>query len=253
MVNGFFSWVTKTGDYGLDASPCARIDAFTLVGRTKKVTRVLDDDELRAYWRASEALGYPYGPFFRLVALTALRRNEAAEASWTEFGDWTELGDMGAKRWIIPHERMKAKPGADHRPHLVPITPEIASLLRELPRHAGGTFLFSETGAKPISSFGRAKAELDALMRADLEANGHRAPERWTIHDIRRSCRTRFSSIGIPEHIGERLLAHAVPEIEGRYNLYGAEKEKRAALETWHRALRNIIEPATDNVIPLRA
>jgi len=160
---------------------------------------------------------------------------------------------MGAKRWIIPHERMKNKPGADPRPHLVPITPEIASLLRELPRHVGGNFLFSETGAKPISGFGRAKAKLDALMRADLKANGHKPPERWTIHDVRRTCRTRFSALGgIPEHFGERLLAHAVPEIEGRYNLYGFENEKRAALVTWHRALRNIIEPAS-NVIPMRA
>ena len=112
--------------------------------------------------------------FFQLLALSALRRAEAAEASWPEFGDWIELEDMGAKRFIIPHERMKNKPGAAPRPHLVSIVPAIASLLRELPRHVGGNFLFSATGANAISGFGRAKAELDALMRADLEAKGRR-------------------------------------------------------------------------------
>ena len=45
-----------------------QIDAFTLVGRTNKVTRVLDDAELRSYWKASLELGYPYGHFFRFVA-----------------------------------------------------------------------------------------------------------------------------------------------------------------------------------------
>ena len=217
LIKAFFSWAVKQRKYGLVASPCVQIDAFTLVGRTNKVTRVLDDAELRAYWKASEALGYPYGHFFRFVALTALRRDEAAAASWPEFGDWIELEDMGARRFIIPHERMKAKPGADHRSHLIPITEAIASLLRELPRLAGCDFLFS-SGTKPISGFGRAKAKLDAIMRRDLEAQGH-AFEPFTTHDVRRSARTRFSSLGIPEHIGERLLAHAVPELQGRYNL----------------------------------
>ena len=90
-------------------------------------------------------------------------------------------------------------------------------------------------------------------MRRDLEAQGH-AFEPFTTHDVRRSARTRFSSLGIPEHIGERLLAHAVPELQGRYNLYGYEAEKRAALEKWHAALDHIVNPKpSSNVIPMRA
>ena len=134
LVKGFFTWVTKTGDYGLDASPCARIDTKTLVGENREVTRVLADHELRAYWHATETLGYPLGPYFRLLLLTAVRRTEASNAAWKP-----EI-DLDAKRWIIPAERMKGKPGKA-RAHLVPITPAIEALLNELPRHAGGPFL----------------------------------------------------------------------------------------------------------------
>ena len=55
LIKAFFSWAVKQRKYGLVASPCVQIDAFTLVGRTNKVTRVLDDAELRSYWKASEA------------------------------------------------------------------------------------------------------------------------------------------------------------------------------------------------------
>ena len=134
LVKGFFSWAVKQRKYGLVASPCAQIDAFTLVGRRTKSPACWTTPSFAPIGRQAWSLGYPYGHFFRFVALTACRRDEAAAASWTEFGDWTELEDMGAKRFIIPHERMKAKPGADHRSHLIPITEAIASLLRELPR-----------------------------------------------------------------------------------------------------------------------
>jgi hypothetical protein len=111
-----------------------------------------------------------------------------------------------------------------------------------------------KNGATPISAFSRAKAELDAAMTIELEAAG-REFRPFGIHDIRRSCRTWFSRLGIAEHIGERLLAHTQGELDRRYNLYGFEPEKRAALERWHSALEDIIEgrQAGSNVVSLRA
>jgi integrase len=244
VIKGFFSWCVDTGDYGLEVSPAARIKTAAFVGQNREVTRMLADHEIAAYWRAAGTLGYPLAPYFRLLMMTGLRRLEAAEASWPEFD--------GNGRWVIPAERMKGKPGKT-RPHLVPVTPKIAELLESLPRFQGGEFLFSTmAGRKPISSFSKAKDALDAAMRADLEERGH-AFEPWTIHDVRRTCRTRFSGCGIPEGLCERLLAHNPPEITRRYNLHAFEQEKRAALESWHRALDNIIGGTGDNVIRLRA
>jgi integrase len=174
--------------------------------------------------------------------LTGVRRLEAAEASWQEI-------DLGSRRWVIPAERMKARPGKA-KPHLVPITPAIEALLNETPRFTGGQYLFSNSGgAKALSAFSKAKHDLDEAMKADLGD----AFRPFVIHDVRRTCRTKFSEIGIPEHIAERLLAHAVPEIERRYNLHGFEKEKAAALERWHSHLEGIVEGRPNNVVQLRA
>ena len=46
--------------------------------------RVLSDDEVVALWRAAGRLGYPAGPFYRLLLLTGVRLNELADAKWSE-------------------------------------------------------------------------------------------------------------------------------------------------------------------------
>jgi hypothetical protein len=45
--------------------------------KEKSRDRVLDDEELRDVWNASGEIDYPYGPFVRLLILTAQRRGEA--------------------------------------------------------------------------------------------------------------------------------------------------------------------------------
>jgi hypothetical protein len=38
--------------------------------------RALSDDEIRCFWAACEAAGWPFGPLFELLLLTAQRRYE---------------------------------------------------------------------------------------------------------------------------------------------------------------------------------
>ena len=180
VLRAFFNWVIDSGDFNLHVSPCAKLKPTVLIGPRNVRSRVLKDHEIAAYWRAAETMGYPFGKLFQLLLLTALRRDEAADARWGEI-------DMAAKLWVIPAERMK-----DGSAHAVPLTPEISALLESLPRFSGGDFLFSTTGGqRPVSGFSKAKARLDALMRKELEAQG--LPfEDFVIHDIRRTCRTRF-------------------------------------------------------------
>jgi integrase len=118
--------------------------------------------------------------------------------------------------------------------HAVPLMAEILALLESLPRFSGGDFIFSTTGGqKPISGFSKAKARLNALMRNDLEAQD--VPfEDFVIHDIRRTCRTRFSALPVEDIVRELLVAHARPGLHKVYDLHAYEKEKADALKLWH-------------------
>ena len=103
MLRAFFNWVIDSGDFNLHVSPCAKLKPTVLIGPRNVRSRVLKDHEIAAYWHAAEAMGYPFGKLFQLLLLTALRRDEAADARWGEI-------DMAAKLWVIPAERMKGAP-----------------------------------------------------------------------------------------------------------------------------------------------
>jgi len=128
-LSSVFSWLVDDGQ--LEISPMAKLKPTVLIGRKAARSRVLDDHELGAYWRAADALAYPFGKLFQTLALTALRRDEASEAVWSEI-------DMAAKLWVIPGRRMKN--GAAHS---ILLTPDILLLLEGLPRFHGGPFVWA--------------------------------------------------------------------------------------------------------------
>ena len=74
LARRLFSWAIDQQVYGLETSPCERLKPKAIIGKKVFRTRILDDDELRAFWRATQRLGYPYGPLFRMLALPASAR-----------------------------------------------------------------------------------------------------------------------------------------------------------------------------------
>ena len=227
----------------VEHSPCAQLSPKRLIGERQRRDRVLSDSEIAALWKASEPMGYPYGPLYRLLLLTGVRLSEACEASWDEF-------DLQAHVWTIPAARMK-KTGTEAKAHMVPLTDAILEVLETLPRFQGGKFLFSNHyGLTPLKAnrFERHKAKLDVLMQQIL---GNKPPD-WVNHDIRRSVRTKLSALRIPEEVREAVLAHARPGIKGHYDMHHYLDEKRDALTQWAAKLRDIVEPSQSVVVELR-
>ena len=153
----FFNWCIEKDI--LQSSPCDRMKATRLIGARKPRQRVLNDDELRAFWRAAGRLPYPHGPLFRMLLLTGQRRAECGEAQWPEF-------DLAAKLWTIPSERFKSD-----STHMVPLADDVVALLHGLPRWVAGDYLFTHNGGKaPATVSSQAKASLDARMLRTLRA-----------------------------------------------------------------------------------
>jgi integrase len=173
-----------------------------------------------------------------LLLLTGQRRDEIAGAKWSEV-------DLDKGLLTIGAERMKAKAG-----HVVPLSTTAAEILSGLPRFVKGDYVFSgQAGARPFSGFSKAKARLD-------KAAGHVAP--YTLHDLRRTVRTRLAELGVTPFIGESVLAHTQKGVHAIYDLHRYTDEKRAALLAWERRLLAIVAPepepvAPDNVVPMPA
>lgn len=224
-----FSWAIDQRAYGLESSPCDRLRPKAIIGEKKPRQRILTDDEWRALWKASERVGYPYGPLYRMLALTGQRKSEVAEARWREF-------DIAAKLWTIPAERMKSDAA-----HAVPLSGDVIEILKSLPRFTKGDYLFStDFGANPVNGFSKAKVRLDKAMAAELGGK----IEPFVIHDVRRTMRTGLSALPVPDLVRELVIAHSRPGLHRVYDLHAYEKEKRHALELWAAKLRGIVAGA---------
>jgi len=55
----------------------------------------------------------------------------------------------------------------------------------------------------------------------------------FTLHDLRRTCRTGLARLKIAPHIAERVLNHAQEKIPGTYDTHDYIDEKRDALDLW--------------------
>jgi integrase len=245
-------WAVERDAYGLESSPCADMRAQRIVGQKRAVDRILSDDELRAFWRATGRMKFPYQPIYRLLLLTGLRLNEVADAAWPEF-------DLKNKLWTIPAARMKGKNGTA-RPHAVPLTKEMLDILAAIPRFRRGEHLFSTTfGEKPVWVNDKIKKALDARMLRTLRAvarmNGDdyrrvQLPP-WTNHDLRRTLRSGLSALRVNSDVSEAVLAHVKPGIRGVYDRHDYLDEKRHALEAWAGKLGGIVEPPPSNAVPI--
>jgi integrase len=227
IVRRLFNWAISRDTFGIDRSPCDRLRPTDIIGKKPVRTRILTDNELRGLWAATEKVGYPFGPLLRLIALTGLRRKEAAWARWDELS-------LGGAIWTIPAERMKGQNGTAEA-FVVPLTTDMLRVINGLPRIEGSPFLFTSNklGNRPVSGFSAMKDRFDREMTGTATD--------WTIHDIRRTVRTHLSALRVPEMIKELILAHTMPGLKKVYDQWAYLDEKREALELWNARVKEIV------------
>jgi integrase len=246
-LRGLFAWC-KERDL-IDASPC---EGLTAPPRSKARDRVLTDDELRLTWRASERLGYPFGPVVQLLMLTAQRRSEVAGMTWAEL-------DLDAAVWRIPAERTK-----NGKAHEVDLNAQALAVLADVKR--SGALVFPARGEGSVRGFSATKRRLDELAEevraADaIEAGIEPAAEplaEWRLHDLRRTAATGMAGLGFPPHVVERVLNHvsgAQGGLVGVYQRHEYRAERKAALTAWGSYVEAVLSgvPKPSNVRKLRA
>jgi integrase len=238
-IRTMYRWGMGQPRLNIKASPCANLSAQLLIGKKRKRTRVLNDDEIRAIWEACEKDGflYPYGQIVRLLLLTAVRESQIGHATRSEL----QNDENGAPMLVVPSERMKGDDDEPPPPHEIPLTPRMADIIASLPQWSG-PYLFSHKGGKsPVNGWSAAKRRLDKLSGVTG----------WIFHDLRRTARTRISAIPAEEHVREALLAHGRRGIQAHYDQYKYRVEKRHLLQQWDDRLQKILNPLPADVTDL--
>jgi integrase len=224
--------------------------------------RALSDAEIAEVWAAAGTLGYPFGPFYKLLILTLQRREEVAGMGWSEVSE-----DMA--RWTLPGARMK-----NGKPHIVHLSEAARAVLRSIPRVEGCDLVFTTTAyraatpdaapngkrksePRPISGFSQGKRYLDAAIanaRAEAAAKlGQKleALTAWRVHDLRRTGVTMLAALGFDSIVVDKLLAHQPGKLRGVAGVYQRHdfaRERAAALDAW---AAHVTGERVDNVVPL--
>ena len=224
-LNGLYVWANHVGLVPHSYNPVrgTRDPAKDVMPRE----RVLDDVELAAIWHACEE-DVP-GRLIRLLILTPLRRDELGDLKQSEV-------DFATGTLTIDGKRVK-----NGRTLIVKLAPSAAAILRSLPRYPDREHVFgSRPGSKAgFSGWGAAKLRLDNRITM---MTGRPLP-RWTIHDLRRTTRTRMSQLKIPPHVAELALGHySRKSLQATYDKYLFEPEVAAALRVWDRRVAAIIK-----------
>lgn len=226
VLRRLFNWAVSQGD--LEHSPLEGMEPPPL---PKARDRVLSDDELSLAWQGADKLGYPFGPFVRMLILTGQRLEEVAGL------EWAELDKAGAV-WTLPADR--AKNGAAS---VIPLSSlavaELNALAKRIRKEGWPRtgFVFSTTGKTAISGFSRAKKRLDGevvkLMKASEEPV---TVPPWRFHDLRRTLATGMQRLGVRFEVTEAVLNHVSGSrsgVAGVYQRHDWGPEKKAALQAW--------------------
>jgi integrase len=218
-LSRFFRWCVAR-DW-LSGSPCVGVERPA--PETVR-SRCLTDDEVRRFWTATDTLPRPFGDLYRLLLLSAARKQEVGSMRWSEL-------DITRRLWVLPAARNKA------RVDLVrPIGPQAWAIITAQPRSSDFVFGRNRSGLAHM------KPRLDRAMQI--------AP--WRNHDLRRVARSLLSRGRVESDVAEMLLGHLLPGIRKTYDVHGYIDEKRAAYEVLEREIDLILNPPTAGVITFR-
>lgn len=208
----FFNWCMKRR-YITD-NPTLGLSTYNRKARS----RILTDDELKSIWwacvRGHNILPITFARIVQTLIFTGLRRGECALLRSDNIHD---------NLLIVPPHITK-----NSREHVLPLTPFVSGLL-------GSTDALLFPGrrlGKNFSGWSKSKKALDDLCGVS----------RWTLHDIRRTFRTKLAQLKVQPHIAEMLLNHVSSRgvLEQTYDrhLYLEEKcETMLLYETHVKAL----------------
>lgn len=169
-----------------------------------------------------------------LLILLGVRKTELTESQWKEF-------DLENCKWVLPANRSKTG-----KEIAIPLSPLALDFFNELKvRACGSEYVFPNRRVSKSLHMGK-----DTLNRAIAKLFGQepgkkiQPPNRmenleyFTVHDLRRTCRSLLASLSVPPHIAERCLNHKIEGVQGIYDRYDYFEERKEALNHLSNHLR---------------
>ncbi|EHH1173889.1 TPA: tyrosine-type recombinase/integrase [Vibrio parahaemolyticus] len=215
----------------MQGNPASAFTVRDAGGVEKSKDRTLTTEELKQFFYTAKQnpVSFTRDNYLACALLVCLgvRKSELCEAKWEEF-------DLEKAVWELPKERSKTNVGLT-----IPLAPPVFEWLEELKvRSFGSDYVFPSRRSSKNPHMGP-----DTLNRAITKLFGHEPGKKkqppnlmgdmphFTVHDLRRTCRTLLAQQGTPGHVAERCLNHKLKGVEGIYDRHDYFEERQEALD----------------------
>ncbi len=195
--------------------------------------RALSDEEISYVWKAIDRsrIAKKNKLFLKLCLFFGCRNGELRLSRKADF-------DLNKELWTVPpeHHKLGKKTG---KPLLRPIIPQIKPLIEEAMELSGiHTHMFLNTQDNEPMGKGAPLALPYNIMQW-LRRHEKYEMAHWSVHDLRKTARTNFSTLTQP-HVAEVMLGHRLPGTWQTYDHYTYLKEQAAAYSAWWQRLAEL-------------
>lgn len=198
-------------------NPVADLRIIDVGKPAKSGKRNFSDGEISAFWKAVEAstITYQNQLFLKLLLLTACRGVELRLAKKSEF-------DLKGRVWRVPDENSKTREpferGLSHK--AVELLEIAFSLYKDFSQ------VFPPAAIKedrPMSA--GVPLNMAKQLRDEMDI------DHWSIHDLRRTAKTKMSELGVAPHVSEKVLGHKLGGVLAVYDQHSYLREQQNALD----------------------
>ncbi|ELA6921387.1 tyrosine-type recombinase/integrase [Vibrio parahaemolyticus] len=168
-----------------------------------------------------------------LLLCLGCRKGELIAAKWEHFS-------LDEKIWYCRPNKIR-KNAPPPKPVPIPLSEQTITWLTELKvRSAGAEHVFPSRRRSKRRGYISDDTINHALAKiSGMKVDSHKQPypnmlcdiEPFTVHDLRRTCRSLLAKLGTPEHIAERCVNHKVKGLVGIYDRHSYLDERREALD----------------------
>lgn len=201
----------------------------------KKGKRNLSDKEIGAFWQAVEAstITHQNKLLLKLLLLTGCRGVELRLAKKADF-------DLDARVWRVPDEHSKTREPFERGLSVkaVEILREAFSLYED----------FSQVFPPAAKKEDRPMAA-SVILNLAIQLREDMTIDHWSIHDLRRTAKTKMAELGVMPHVSEKVLGHKLSGVLAIYDQHSYLREQQEALDL----LAAHIQSCVDSTSPCEA
>lgn len=219
-------------------NPAQWLDVSYAGGKQEARERNLSREEITALFaEMATAKGFGRDNYLtvKLLLMLGIRKSELIKALKSEF-------NLEGAIWALVRHRTKTKTGID-----IPLPTQAIEALQEL-------FIRSADSDNLLPSRSAQHKKLPHISEATLNKALEKITliDHFTIHDLRRTAKTKLQEMGVDEFISERCLNHAIRGVAGTYGRHDFFDERKKALQLWANYLESCETGKDWNVTPIK-